>query len=76
MLLEEDPFSVPKNVHFWEKHSKGVVRDPLEGCILLEEECLSSPHNSILRYSALSRSPVYQGERKLVGLFHPFGPIG
>ena len=33
MLVEEDPFSVPKNVHFWEKNiPKGVVReDPLEG---------------------------------------------
>ena len=42
MLVEEDPFSVPKKVHFWEKNiPKGVVREgPLEGCILLEEECL------------------------------------
>ena len=42
MLVEEGPlFGSQETFTFGKKHSKGgVVRGPLEGCILLEEECL------------------------------------
>ena len=72
MLLEEGLFSVPKNVHFWEKHSKKGCESPLEGCILLEEECLfplPKQHFAVFRPFQVSGLP--RG-KKVGGSFPPF----
>ena len=72
MLVEEVSFSVSKNVHFWEKtFQRSCERSPLEGCILLEEECLfplPKQHFAVFRPFQVSGLP--RG-KKVGGSFPP-----